>query len=192
MSSIWDLPHYNLLIAACLLAHKNPDEVDLSALPASVKAQLPRLFEVTKEHWEGDVTFVLVGGPGPATFSPPTPENITITRAKLEALFSPESIWFPDLAGEQPNAQTHAHQERHAARRAFTLAAVVSTIENADPGKYRNRRGKIVAAKLAQIVEDNRLTFEKDGQQLLSLDEMTKLLRKVLNRNFFKSSETGE
>ena len=101
---------------------------------------------------------------------------------------------FEEVAiAEQNKANAHAPEEsqkalaateRHASRRERTLAAVVATIASADQSLYRNAE-KINATKLAQLVEDNRAKYQKEGDKILTQDEIVKLLRKILNGKYF-------
>lgn len=86
---------------------------------------------------------------------------------------------------KNPN-QSLASIKQHTNTRERTLAAVLKTIaEEKDRGRYTKKStAELSIVKLAQLVEDNRLKYEKRGK-ILSLEQIKKLLGEILNGNYF-------
>ena len=74
---------------------------------------------------------------------------------------------------------------QHAAKRERTLGAVLATVAIADRNDYIVKKSqKFNVAKLAGLVEDNRMKYEKHGL-ILSVDEIKKLVGKILSGKYF-------
>lgn len=89
-----------------------------------------------------------------------------------------------------------AAKARHAGTRERTLAVVIRIINNSiatdDAKKFVSEKDqKIVATDLADLVNDHREQYENEKEKILSHQEIVKLVRQIVNGDYFKKT-TGE
>lgn len=87
-----------------------------------------------------------------------------------------------DLRRQVGQKQSEAAIERHASKRERTLAAVIKTIATADRQNYISETSqKIIVAKLAQLVEDNRFNYGN----ILNVEGIEDIVGRILNGTYF-------
>ena len=85
-------------------------------------------------------------------------------------------------ATKKSQKQSEAAIERHASKRERTLAAVIETIATADRQNYISETSqKIIVAKLAQLVEDNRFKYGN----ILNREGIEDIVGRILNGTYF-------
>ena len=195
--SFWkNVPHWTILQAAALSLNIDPSKLRYRVDPGTMglgktrdeSPELEKRLSLALLNRDNDELSIIRKVKADLEKSEVTPASFAALAVRWWASGVPAEMaalaeWTPLApATKKSQKQSEAAIERHASKRERTLAAVLETIATADRKEYISETSqKIIVAKLAQLVEDNRFKYGN----ILNSEGIEDIVGRILNGTYF-------